>query len=315
MSVEMETVGGLVGYNGGPITSSYSKGAVTAIIENVDRSGGIQVSGGDYAGGLVGYNDTYSPITACYSTGAVSGGGYVGGLIGYNYYEDLGYERVEYWIASSYSTGDVSGDTDVGGLIGGNTGSIISCYSTGHVSGYENVGGLVGENDIGSVGYWGEGLISLSYSTGIVNGNIYTGGLVGRNYGDILSCYSTGAISGADCVGGLVGWNIGGDFANINGSITSCYSIGIVSGTNNVGGLIGMGSHDWGLITSCFWDIETSGQDESDGGIGRTTVEMQDVNTFVNAGWDFVDETANGTDDIWWIDNGLDYPHLWWETY
>ena len=26
-----------------------------------------------------------------------------------------------------------------------------------------------------------------------------------------------------------------------------------------------------------------------------------------------VDETANGTEDIWWIDEGKDYPRLWWE--
>jgi hypothetical protein len=26
-----------------------------------------------------------------------------------------------------------------------------------------------------------------------------------------------------------------------------------------------------------------------------------------------VDETVNGTDDIWWIDEGQDYPKLWWE--
>jgi len=24
-------------------------------------------------------------------------------------------------------------------------------------------------------------------------------------------------------------------------------------------------------------------------------------------------ETANGADDISWIDEGKDYPHLWWE--
>jgi hypothetical protein len=29
--------------------------------------------------------------------------------------------------------------------------------------------------------------------------------------------------------------------------------------------------------------------------------------------WDFIDETENGTDDIWWIDEGQDYPRLWWE--
>jgi hypothetical protein len=28
---------------------------------------------------------------------------------------------------------------------------------------------------------------------------------------------------------------------------------------------------------------------------------------------DFVDETENGTDDIWRILEGRDYPRLWWE--
>jgi len=34
----------------------------------------------------------------------------------------------------------------------------------------------------------------------------------------------------------------------------------------------------------------------------------------LEAGWDFVDETANGTEDIWWILEGQDYPGLWWEA-
>ncbi len=32
-----------------------------------------------------------------------------------------------------------------------------------------------------------------------------------------------------------------------------------------------------------------------------------------DASWDFVDETENGTEDIWWILEGQDYPRLWWE--
>jgi hypothetical protein len=41
---------------------------------------------------------------------------------------------------------------------------------------------------------------------------------------------------------------------------------------------------------------------------------MQTVGTFLDARWDFVDETANGTEDIWRIDEGKDYPRLWWEA-
>ena len=35
--------------------------------------------------------------------------------------------------------------------------------------------------------------------------------------------------------------------------------------------------------------------------------------TFLDAGWDFIDEIENGTEDIWWILEGQDYPRLWWE--
>ena len=35
----------------------------------------------------------------------------------------------------------------------------------------------------------------------------------------------------------------------------------------------------------------------------------------LDTGWDFVGETANGTKDIWWIDEGKDYPRLWWEPH
>jgi len=64
---------------------------------------------------------------------------------------------------------------------------------------------------------------------------------------------------------------------------------------------------------SSFWDIQTSGQTKSAGGTGKTTAQMHAVKTFLAAGWDFVGETANGADDTWWIDEGKDYPRLWWE--
>ncbi len=38
------------------------------------------------------------------------------------------------------------------------------------------------------------------------------------------------------------------------------------------------------------------------------------VKALLYAGWDFVDESANGTEDIWWILEGQNYPRLLWET-
>jgi len=85
----------------------------------------------------------------------------------------------------------------------------------------------------------------------------------------------------------------------------------MVSGSSGVGGLVG---HNlWGTITASFWDTQTSGQAKSAGGTGKTTAEMQKAKTFLDAGWDFVGETKNGTADIWWILEGKGYPRLWWE--
>jgi len=96
-----------------------------------------------------------------------------------------------------------------------------------------------------------------------------------------------------------------------DGNISYCYSTGAVTGIGDVGGLVGGG--DPSSMTTSFWDIETSGQTTSASGIGLTTAEMQTASTFLEAGWDFVDEVDNGTEDIWGILEGQDYPRLWWE--
>jgi hypothetical protein len=42
---------------------------------------------------------------------------------------------------------------------------------------------------------------------------------------------------------------------------------------------------------------------------------MQVAETFLRAGWDFVGEARNGTEEIWWIEEGEDYPRLSWEAH
>jgi hypothetical protein len=39
---------------------------------------------------------------------------------------------------------------------------------------------------------------------------------------------------------------------------------------------------------------------------------MQRASTFIDAGWDFAGEIANGTEDIWGIDERRDYPRFTW---
>jgi len=76
-------------------------------------------------------------------------------------------------------------------------------------------------------------------------------------------------------------------------------------------------------ILSSFWDIQTTNQADGIGlneGEGNTinifgliSVQMMQQATFTEKGWDFVSEMENGTEDIWWILEGRDYPRLWWE--
>ena len=158
-----------------------------------------------------------------------------------------------------------------------------------------SVGALAGCN------YGGE--IIMNCSTGTVTGIGSVGGLVGYNLqGNITMSYSTSEANGVRKVGGLVGSN--------RGSITSSYSTGIVTGDENIGGLVGE-NHE--IVTLSFWNIRTSRQIISAGGEGKTTAEMQTADTFLDAGWDFAEESANGTNDIWWILEGQSYPRLWWQ--
>ena len=62
-----------------------------------------------------------------------------------------------------------------------------------------------------------------------------------------------------------------------------------------------------------LWIISFFHRTTNAGGTGTISAEMQTASTFFDAGWDFGDEVANGTDDIWWILEGQDCPRLWWE--
>jgi len=256
----------------------------------------VNIAGSGYfVGGLVGQNS--GTMTECHSTGAVSGGSHVGGLVGYHHAGT---------VTQCHSTAVVKGKGVVGGLVGDNYyGTVIDCYSTGAVSATSVVGGLVGDNYCGTV--------IDCYSTGAVSAGDFVGGLVGSSWGDdvdtdarVTGCYSTGTVSGTDCVGGLVGEN------GSCGFVTRCYSTGAVSATGDVGGLFGW-VFTWAEeVNDCFWDIQTSGQTTSAGGTGKTTAQMQDPNTFVAAGWDFVGH-ADGPHDVWAERSGGGYPILCWQ--
>ena len=157
------------------------------------------------------------------------------------------------------------------------------------------IGGLVGYNSAG----W----LTNCYTTGSVAGTSSVGGFVGYvESGSLLNCYSTCFLSGGSRSGGLVGYNG-------SGLLFNCYSSGmVIGGTYSYGGLVGYNSG--GTVTNCFWDTQTSGRTGSDGGTGKTTALMQTLTTFLAAGWDFRDESANGLAETWQMPNEGGYPVL-----
>ncbi|MBA7628659.1 hypothetical protein ES703_36154 [subsurface metagenome] len=216
-----------------------------------------------------------------------------------------------------------SSDNDpFGGVFDGNGHTIYNfTYSATGFFNYLGLFGCVGEN-----GLIRDLIMSCSDVAGGANG---TGALVGllHDGGQINNCGSVdGEISGTTefssfCVGGLIGelyqgsvsnsyvqgdsvsgnYYIGGLVGdNYSGTITNCYSTASVQCTAWKGGLVGYSES--GTVSNSFWDVDRSGQPTSFGGIGKTTAQMKQKDTFANAGWDLV--------EIWNIGENQTYPYL-----
>jgi len=282
-------------------------------VENCNMRGRYEV------GGLVG-RVSAGTFTNCYTTGQVNGSGKVGGLAGYNDGGDF---------IKCHSTAQVTSPSSrVGGLLGfhSNGGVITDSYATGPVQGTDYVGGLVGQSGT-------NGTISRSYYDGSVIGSgLSIGGLVGISEGTISDCYSTGSVRGNDWVGGLAGGHCSSSGAS-SYSMSRCYSDAFVeaTSTNPTSGACGITAVNGGVLTACFWDVESCDTDvaytiksgsypnyvytpvyNNPGATeGKTTVEMRTRSTFTGAGWDFNAETTNGTDDLWHMPYGVaDSPML-----
>lgn len=275
------------------------------------RSVSVNITVGEHSmriGGLCGLN-FQSSIRGCYSTGAIQ-------------------------VANVYNNDDdYYSITLVGGLVGlFDSGEISDCFANVTTRGYSSVGGFCGKNS--------SGVITNCYARGDVIGSKELGGFCGSNYGSISECYSKGNVNGVIYqnsaeVGGFCGYNrsiitncyatgdaiaIGsstmyvGGFCGINNltTISNSYSTGQVVSSNSYGGFCGLNYN--ATINDCFWDTQTSGTLTSDGATGKTTAEMQTEATFTLAGWDFVNETANGSDDYWKICDGVEYPTFVWQS-
>ncbi len=176
---------------------------------------------------------------------------------------------------------NVSGENNTGALIGRQQNGIVAnCNSSGSVNGNNSVGGLIGRVN--------GALVSGCYSLGAVSGTGNSiGGFIGYYGGsNMIDCYSRASVtSNGSNIGGFIGYHF-------NNDVGRCYSTGEVNHVDpdeTVGGFIGR--YRRGEVTESYWDIQTSGQEESQGGeglIGRQTQQMiypYEDNTYT--GWDF----------------------------
>ena len=221
------------------------------------------------------------------------------GLVVYNY-GTIGYSK---------SSGKFIGISSISGFVGNNYGSI---YCSGSAMGitaldYQGAGGFALYNRTG-------GIIRNCFSTGDVSGESYTGGFITTNYGDIDNCYASGKVEGGQYCGGFAG-------EDHNGLINNCYASGPVISGDYSGGFVGRAYRNC-VIENCFCDVTNSGLESGIGDalsdatdvVGKTSEGMITKATFIDAGWDFVGEDENGTDDVWRMcEDGVYYPKLAWE--
>ena len=260
--------------------------------------------------GLFGYAG-YDPAADSYSiirrVGMInvelSGYNYIGGLVGWN----------EGAVQSSYATGQVSGRYGLGGLAGGNRGSIVSSYATvglsGHPFSLNYAGGLVGINQKTSGGSNDglpdsrRGLIAGSYATGQLSASNSSGGLVGLNEGTITACYATGRTRSGSS-GGLVSIN--------RGTITASYSTGQTwsSGTGDDSLVF----DNFGLIHYSYFDSRTALSSFSLQNSFRsaTTEQLQAPTGYMGLyeNWNVDLDGDNSPDDPWHFGTTSQYPVL-----
>ena len=199
---------------------------------------------------------------------------------------------------------DIEGKHVTGGIIGHSYKTTISQVAvSGLIKGLEAVGGICGEAE--------KGTITESFTEAEVMGETALGGIAGLVYGQsVKNCYSNSTITSKylEAVGGIIGVNDGGSIL-INNYFTGDF-IGEIF-KDFVGGIFGAGDfleQDLGIV----WDGEKSNLMSNFGEAEpKTTAEMKNINTFIDAGWDFV---GKGDDEIWDIDGNRNngYPFLAW---
>lgn len=178
----------------------------------------------------------------------------------------------------------ITGGSSVGGICGSlSYGNIENCMVTGDISGGSYVGGVVGRNNDN---YYSSSIISQCASSGNITATKgYVGGILGYYYEScsIKNCYSIANVKTEDSYSSSV--------YGIGYSAENCYFAGTISDTGDV---YPIGVYN----TNSYYDSEKTKISGKRGAL--TTKQMKQQASF--QGWDF--------DNIWTIQEGVDYPKL-----
>jgi len=279
------------------------------VLKNINLNN-VNITGTDYTGALTSrLGDTRGIIQNCTSSGIITGTTNTGGIAG-------GISQGNMILCSSSAT--VAGTENVGGLVGtysdsDSSKSISKCFSTGRVTGTNNVGGIVGEQKYSTV--------KECYSSAIIVGQNNTGGISGYvttlTYSpNISNCYFNGSVTGTSNVGGILGYaNTDWNFVLY---IDKVFVYGTVNGASSIGSILGRAYTHYTTNTNVYilktiYNSDFSSYPTVSSSFntniryynkGETTENMKLAATY--DGYDFV--------NIWSIQEGLDYPHLKWET-
>ncbi|WP_418024725.1 MBG domain-containing protein [Paracoccus sp. TD-10] len=310
-------IGGLVGENAADLSGVSATGTLTLTQEGAETIRLLSLGGlaGTSSGAV---SDAWSDVAMDLDTA-----GYVraGGLVGVN----------QGTIGAAYALGGLGlalsglpeGDSiaEIGGLAGVNEGEIADAFADNAINISGNAlaaaGGLVGWNlgTITRARASGSLLVALDGTEALDGPRSALGGLAGWNDGSIADAYALAPVTYSGnlpaTIGGLVGSNAG--------SVARSHAAGRISSTAapgllRLGGLVGANDEGEGTgsTTASFWDREASGQQQSAGGTGLTTAQLQDTAGFMAraAGWSFTTTWAPGGDGAYPQLYSID-PVLW----
>ncbi|MDZ7796733.1 MAG: choice-of-anchor D domain-containing protein [Candidatus Marinimicrobia bacterium] len=295
-------------------------GTPQPVIKNL-RLEDVDVYGGMYIGGLVGWN-LDAVIDSCEVSGQVNAiNGTGGGLAGFNQ------DKISHCHTRCYVS-----TVTAGGLVGYDEfGEIIACSASDTVFSIDgSAGGLVGST------YQTE--ISKSFSDCYVTGFGFTGGLVGRiTYKTIINnCYARGEVNGQpsglfSATGGFCGLVDGYGF-NLGSTIENCYAMTDVvilsEDTTTDKGFVGSVTQT-NTFTNNFFRIDPSGQlsDAAGAATPKDSTALRALATYTDittdgltGAWDFAYNYHDdiGNDDIWDMDTtGIlneGFPFLSWQN-